>query len=152
MLMPAIRAMDYPCFCLWRGFWQITRTAPWRRMTLHFSHIGLTDARTFTALRNLLLIPRERAARPRRRPGAQIQPVNHSRGRPERRPPDPAQYLSLPLTSNVETDESFGWLPVKVKEPFTWRNLPVPPFTFPFPEKLALPSGFSWPAPVRVPL
>src|SRR3954447_22661515 len=25
-------------------------------MTLHFSHIGLTDARTFTALRNLLLI------------------------------------------------------------------------------------------------
>jgi hypothetical protein len=28
-------------------FWQITSTAPWRRMTLHFSHIGLTDGRTF---------------------------------------------------------------------------------------------------------
>src|SRR3954468_10030550 len=52
MLMPAIRAMDYPCFCLWRGFWQITRTAPWRRMILHFSHIGLTDARTFIAPRS----------------------------------------------------------------------------------------------------
>jgi hypothetical protein len=25
----------------------MTRTAPWRRMTLHFSHIGLTDGRTF---------------------------------------------------------------------------------------------------------
>jgi len=27
---------------------QITSTAPWRRMTLHFSHIGLTEGRTFT--------------------------------------------------------------------------------------------------------
>jgi hypothetical protein len=36
-----------PCRCLCRGFWQITRTAPPRRMTLHFSHMGLTDARTF---------------------------------------------------------------------------------------------------------
>jgi hypothetical protein len=27
---------------------QITSTAPWRRMILHFSHIGLTDGRTFT--------------------------------------------------------------------------------------------------------
>jgi hypothetical protein len=26
---------------------QITSTAPWRRMILHFSHIGLTDGRTF---------------------------------------------------------------------------------------------------------
>src|SRR3954466_6167591 len=49
MLMPAIRAIDYPCRCLWRGFEQITRTAPWRRMILHFSHMGLTEARTFTA-------------------------------------------------------------------------------------------------------
>jgi hypothetical protein len=32
---------------LWRGFWQITKIAPWRRMTLHFSHMGLTEARTF---------------------------------------------------------------------------------------------------------
>jgi hypothetical protein len=28
-------------------FWQITNTTPWRRMILHFSHIGLTDGRTF---------------------------------------------------------------------------------------------------------
>src|SRR3954453_10426534 len=49
MLMPAIRAIDYPCRCLWRGFEQITSTAPWRRMILHFSHMGLTEARTFTA-------------------------------------------------------------------------------------------------------
>jgi hypothetical protein len=28
-------------------FWQITNTTPLRRMTLHFSHIGLTDGRTF---------------------------------------------------------------------------------------------------------
>src|SRR3954452_25246271 len=49
MLMPAIRALDYPCRCLWRGFEQITSTAPWRRMILHFSHMGLTEARTFTA-------------------------------------------------------------------------------------------------------
>src|SRR5689334_7922442 len=27
----------------------MTRTAPFLRMTLHFSHIGLTDARTFIA-------------------------------------------------------------------------------------------------------
>src|SRR3954462_6639644 len=65
MLMPAIRAMDYPCFCLWRGFWQITRTAPWRRMILHFSHIGLTDGRTFmvpfqqSLARDVLWLPRE---------------------------------------------------------------------------------------------
>jgi hypothetical protein len=35
---------------LCRGFWQITSTAPPRRMTLHFSHMGFTDARTFIAL------------------------------------------------------------------------------------------------------
>lgn len=27
----------------------MTKTAPFRRMTLHFSHIGLTEARTFIA-------------------------------------------------------------------------------------------------------
>ena len=32
---------------MWRGFEQITRTRPLRRMILHFSHIGLTDGRTF---------------------------------------------------------------------------------------------------------
>src|SRR5437667_10254961 len=37
----------YPCLCLWRLFWQTTRTTPLRRMILHFSHIGLTDGRTF---------------------------------------------------------------------------------------------------------
>src|SRR5215213_2809436 len=48
MLTPAIRAkVLYPCRCLCRGFWQITSTRPWRRMILHFSHIGLTDGRTF---------------------------------------------------------------------------------------------------------
>src|SRR3954452_13866854 len=47
MLTPAMRAMPYPCRCLCRGFWQITRTRPCRRMILHFSHIGLTDGRTF---------------------------------------------------------------------------------------------------------
>src|SRR3712207_3217267 len=48
MLTPAIRAKFlYPCRCLCRGFWQITSTRPCRRMILHFSHIGLTDGRTF---------------------------------------------------------------------------------------------------------
>src|SRR5258708_1653124 len=46
-LTPAILAIRYPCRCLWRLFWQITSTTPWRRMILHFSHIGLTDGRTF---------------------------------------------------------------------------------------------------------
>jgi hypothetical protein len=35
---------------LWRGFEQITSTTPRRRMTRHRSHIGFTDARTFTRL------------------------------------------------------------------------------------------------------
>src|SRR4051795_6303526 len=49
-LTPAMRANSvdpYPWRCLWRGFWQMTATAPWRRMILHFSHIGFTDGRTF---------------------------------------------------------------------------------------------------------
>src|SRR5215210_7219524 len=62
MLMPAIRAISgpYPCRCLCRGFWQITSTAPWRRITLHFSHMGLTEARTFIAPRVYRLQEKER--------------------------------------------------------------------------------------------
>src|SRR4030081_3230900 len=47
---PEIRAMRYPCLCLWRGFAaQITRTTPLRRITVHFTQIFLPEARTFTA-------------------------------------------------------------------------------------------------------
>src|SRR5580692_1123367 len=37
-----------PWRCLWRGFSQMTMTRRWRRITLHFSHIGFTLGRTFT--------------------------------------------------------------------------------------------------------
>src|SRR5262245_54907931 len=57
MSTPAIRAMclpssgpRQPCRCLWRGFSQMTMTRPWRRITLHFSHIFLTLGRTFIVL------------------------------------------------------------------------------------------------------
>src|SRR5580704_19481113 len=36
-----------PWRCWWRGFSQMTTTRRWRRITLHFSHIGLTLGRTF---------------------------------------------------------------------------------------------------------
>ncbi|BDG62245.1 hypothetical protein caldi_33350 [Caldinitratiruptor microaerophilus] len=36
-----------PCFCLCFGFSQMIITRPLRRMTLHFSQMGLTDGRTF---------------------------------------------------------------------------------------------------------
>ncbi len=39
---------DQPCLCLCFGFSQITRITPLRFTTLHFSHMGLTDALTFT--------------------------------------------------------------------------------------------------------
>src|SRR5436305_3551391 len=48
MLIPEMRAKAQPCLCLCRGFEQTTRTRPLRRMILHFSHIGLTEGRTFT--------------------------------------------------------------------------------------------------------
>jgi hypothetical protein len=37
----------YPCRCLWRGFSQMIRNTRLRRMILHFSQIGFTEARTF---------------------------------------------------------------------------------------------------------
>ena len=40
-------ARSYPCLCLCFGFSQITITRPLRLMILHFSHILLTDRRTF---------------------------------------------------------------------------------------------------------
>jgi hypothetical protein len=46
----------------------MTSTAPWRRMILHFSHIGLTDGRTFmipfgsSNQRSRLWLPHEAAA------------------------------------------------------------------------------------------
>jgi hypothetical protein len=49
---------------LCRGFEQITSTAPPRRITLHFSHIGFTDARTFIALG---FVSKREARRPRSR-------------------------------------------------------------------------------------
>lgn len=39
---------DQPCLCLCFGFSQITRITPLRFTTLHLSHMGLTDALTFT--------------------------------------------------------------------------------------------------------
>jgi len=37
----------YPCFCLCFGFSQMIYTRRPRLMTLHFSHLTFTDARTF---------------------------------------------------------------------------------------------------------
>ena len=38
---------DQPCLCLCFGFSQIMRIDPLRLITLHFSHIGLTEDLTF---------------------------------------------------------------------------------------------------------
>jgi len=40
---------------LWRGLLQMTRTTPRRRMSLQFSQILFTDARTFMAFLDLYL-------------------------------------------------------------------------------------------------
>ena len=45
-----MRAICYPCLCLCFWFGQMTRTTPRRRITLHFTHIFLTDDLTFTFL------------------------------------------------------------------------------------------------------
>ncbi len=37
----------YPWRCLWRGFSQMIRTTPFRRMILHLSQIFFTEALTF---------------------------------------------------------------------------------------------------------
>src|SRR3954447_16532104 len=71
--MPALTAMGSSCLCLWRGFEQITRTAPWRRMILHFSHMGLTEGRTF-------MFPSRKKRAIRRR----AQPEMGARARPAR--------------------------------------------------------------------
>ena len=39
-----------PCLCLCLGFSQITRITPFLLMTLHFSHMGLTEDLTFISL------------------------------------------------------------------------------------------------------
>src|SRR4051812_48805697 len=51
MSTPEIRAMRYPWTCLWRGLLlQMTRTLPWRLITLQCSHMRLTEGRTFIGL------------------------------------------------------------------------------------------------------
>jgi hypothetical protein len=44
---PMLSACSYPCRCLCFWLVQMTRTTPRRRITLHLSHMRLTDALTF---------------------------------------------------------------------------------------------------------
>jgi hypothetical protein len=44
------KSPSYPWRCLWRGFVQMTMVVPCRLITRQRSHIGLTDALTFTFL------------------------------------------------------------------------------------------------------
>src|SRR4029450_8858964 len=63
---PAIRAtlcLLYPCRCLCRGFEQITRITPRRRITLQRSQIFFTDGRTFMNDLPLLVAVHDPAAR-----------------------------------------------------------------------------------------
>src|SRR5262249_20200026 len=68
---PVMRAMwsPYPCRCFCRGFEHSTRTTPWRRITLHFLQMGLTDARTFMSS-HLCFRPRSRPAQDIRAAGS----------------------------------------------------------------------------------
>ena len=52
-----MRAMLYPCLCLCFWLAQMIRTTPWRRTTLHFTQIFLTDDLYFHCL-----IPSQRLA------------------------------------------------------------------------------------------
>src|SRR5215218_10412943 len=45
-----MRAMPYPCRCLWRGLEQMTMVRPCRLITRQRSHMGFTDGRTFKLL------------------------------------------------------------------------------------------------------
>src|SRR5688572_7857068 len=72
----------------------MTSTAPWRRMILHFSHIGLTDGRTFmipfgSHLRRCRLWPPQGAAatgRGRALTGARARADYDSKGLPLAQP------------------------------------------------------------------
>src|SRR5438105_5862700 len=80
---PAIRAIDYPCLCVWRGLAaQMTRTTPLRRMTLHLTQIFFTDARTFMGP------PRTQSGRAPA-PGKTCSSENRSGAAPQLPPPRP---------------------------------------------------------------
>jgi hypothetical protein len=49
------RSGNQPCFCLWRGFLQTTRTTFLRRTILQLSQILFTEARTFMGPGTMIL-------------------------------------------------------------------------------------------------
>jgi len=50
----------HPCFCLCFGFSQMIYTRRPRLMTLHFSHLTFTDARTFIPVSSFPVYSRSR--------------------------------------------------------------------------------------------